>query len=157
MTDPSAIKEAVLQIVERFEGIDILVNNTSVACFTGTLDTPPEHFDLAIATSVRAAFFMSQVCFPFLKEVSNPHIINIFPPLLMDPHWFKDHLAFSISKYAMSLCTFGMSVEFKRAGIAVNSLWPKTTIATQTIKDHFLPKCMPEAVGRPSWLMPLTS
>jgi citronellol/citronellal dehydrogenase len=134
------IKQAVSEAVDRFGSLDVLVNNTSATCFTDTLHTLPEQFDLVIATSARAAFFMSQTCFPYLKAASNPHIINISPPLQLDAHWFKDHLAFSIGKYAMSLCTLGMSEEFKRAGIAVNSLWPKTTIATQTIKDHFLPQ-----------------
>lgn len=140
VSDFHAITKAVSEAVDRFGGIDVLVNNTSATCFTDTLHTLPEHFDLVVATSVRAAFFMSQTCFPYLKKSSNPHIINISPPLNIDAHWFKDHLAFSLSKYAMSLCTLGMAVEFKEAGIAVNSLWPETTIATQTIKDHFSSK-----------------
>lgn len=104
------------------------------------MNTSPEQFDLVIATSVRAGFFLGQACHPYLKEASNPHIINISPPFTLDPYWFKDHLAFSMGKYAMSMCTLGMAEQFKQDGIAVNSLWPKTTIATQTIKDHFLPK-----------------
>jgi len=83
---------------------------------------------------------MSQACLPHLKKAPNPHIINISPPLHMDAHWFKDHLCFSLAKYAMSMCTLGMAAEFQKAGIAVNSLWPETTIATQTIKDHFSPQ-----------------
>lgn len=140
VSDHLAIKQAVAQAVDRFGGIDVLVNNTSATCFMDTLHTLPEQFDLVVGTSVRAAFFMSQACLPYLKNASNPHIINISPPLHMDANGFKDHLAFSLSKYAMSMCTLGMAVEFKEAGIAVNSLWPQTTIATQTIKDHFLPK-----------------
>lgn len=140
VSDHHAIKRAVVQAAEHFGGIDILVNNTSATCFMDTLHTLPEQFDLVVSTSVRAAFFMSQACLPYLKDASNPHIINISPPLHMDAHGFKDHLAFSLAKYAMSLCTLGMSEEFKHVGIAVNSLWPKTTIATQTIKDHFSPK-----------------
>jgi citronellol/citronellal dehydrogenase len=140
VSDDQALKQAVAQAVEQFGGIDILVNNTSAAHLTDSLHTTPQKFDLVVATSVRAAFFMSQACFPYLKESKNPHIINISPPLNMDPDWFKDHLAFSLSKYAMSMCTLGMAVEFKQAGIAVNSLWPETTIATQTIKDHFSPQ-----------------
>jgi citronellol/citronellal dehydrogenase len=140
VSNEQALKQAVAQAVEQFGGIDILVNNTSATHFTDALHTTPEKFDLVVATSVRAAFFLSQACFPYLKEATNPHIINISPPLNIDPHWFKDHLAFSLSKYAMSMCTLGMAVEFKQAGIAVNSLWPETTIATQTIKDHFSPE-----------------
>lgn len=132
------IKEAVSTAVARFGGIEVLVNNTSATCFTDTLNTSPQQFDLIISTSVRAAFLLAQTCFPYLKNAKNPHIINIAPPLNLDAHWFKDHLAFSIAKYAMSLCTLGLSTEFQQ--IAVNSLWPQSTIATQTIKDHFLPK-----------------
>ena len=138
--DHHEIKKAVAKTVARFGGIDILVNNTSATCFTNTLDTSSEQFDLVVSTSMRAAFLISQACLPYLKIGSNPHIINISPPLHLDPRWFKDHLAFSLAKYAMSLCTLGMAAEFKQAGIAVNSLWPETTIATQTIKDHFSPK-----------------
>jgi len=140
VTDCYGIRAAVTQTVERFGGIDALVNNTSATCFTTTLQTSPQQFDLVVSTSMRAAFFLSQACFPYLKEASNPHIINISPPLHMDPKWFKDHLAFSLCKYAMSMCTLGMAAEFQHEGIAVNSLWPKTTIATQTIKDHFSPQ-----------------
>lgn len=134
------IKQAVAKAVTRFGGIDVLINNTSATCFTDTLHTLPEQFDLVISTSVRAAFLLVQTCLPHLKVAQNPHIINISPPLNMDAHWFQDHLAFSLAKYAMSMCTLGMSAEFEKMGIAVNSLWPQSTIATQTIKDHFLPK-----------------
>lgn len=140
VSDYAAIKKAVSKAVNRFGGIDVLINNVSAQCFTNALNTLPEQFDLLISTSVRAAFFMAQACFPYLKEASNPHIINISPPLNMDPHWFKNHLAFSISKNAMSMCTLGMAAEFQQAGVAVNSLWPETAIATQTIKDHFSPQ-----------------
>jgi citronellol/citronellal dehydrogenase len=140
VSDNCAIEQAVSEAVKAFGGIDILINNVSAQCFTDTLHTLPENFDTLIATSVRAAFFMSQACLPHLKKASNPHIINISPPLNLDAYWFKDHLAFSLSKYGMSLCTLGMAEEFKQDGIAVNSLWPETAIATQTIKDHFSPK-----------------
>ncbi len=140
VSDYNALKQAVSQTTNRFGGIDILVNNVSGQCFTNSLNTLPEQFDFLISTSMRAAFFMAQACFPYLIEASNPHIINISPPLNMDPHWFKNHLAFSISKNGMSMCTLGMAAEFQQAGIAVNSLWPETAIATQTIKDHFSPQ-----------------
>jgi citronellol/citronellal dehydrogenase len=134
------IKKAIAEAAALFGGVDVLINNTSATCFTDTLHTLPEQFDLVMSTSVRAAFLLAQLCYPHLQKAPNPHIINISPPLNMDAHWFKNHLAFSIAKYAMSMCTLGMSAEFQKAGIAVNSLWPQTTIATQTIKDHFLPK-----------------
>ena len=138
--DELEIKRAVAEAVAHFGGIDALVNNTSATCFTDTLHTLPEKFDLMISTSVRAAFFMSQACLPHLKNAPNPHIINISPPFYLDPQGFKDHLPFSLSKCAMSMCTLGMAAEFKQSGIAVNSLWPETTIATQTIQDHFAPE-----------------
>ena len=141
ISDIDAIKQAVLQTVERFGGIDVLVNNTSAAILVDTEHATPEQFDLVVATSVRAAFFMAQACLPYLRKAENPHIINISPPMNdMRPHWFKDHLLFSFAKYAMSMCTIGMAEEFREGRIAVNSLWPKATIATQSIKDLFLQK-----------------
>lgn len=134
------IQQAVNQAVDQFGGVDILVNNTSATCLNNSLHITPKQFDMVHATSIRAAFFLSQACYPYLKQSSNPHIINISPPLTLDPYWFKDHLAFTLGKYAMSMCTLGMAEQFKADGIAVNSLWPKTTIATQTIKEHFLPE-----------------
>jgi citronellol/citronellal dehydrogenase len=134
------LKKAISEAVTLFGGIDVLINNTSATCFTDTLHISPEQFDSVMSTSVRAAFLLAQLCYPHLQKAPNPHIINISPPLNMEAHWFKNHLAFSLGKYAMSMCTLGMSAEFHKAGIAVNSLWPQTTIATQTIKDHFLPK-----------------
>jgi citronellol/citronellal dehydrogenase len=138
--DHSAMQQAVAEAVACFGGIDVLVNNTSATIFTDILHTPPEKFDALISTGMRAAFLMSRACIPHLQQAQNPHIINISPPINLDPQWFKNHLAFSLSKYGMSLCTLGMSAEFQQKGIAVNSLWPQTTIATQTIKDHFSPQ-----------------
>ncbi|MBX9744825.1 MAG: SDR family oxidoreductase [Chlamydiales bacterium] len=138
ISDQQAIKEAISQGVDLFGGVNILVNNMSAMSFTDTLHTTPEQFDLIITTSVRAAFFMSQACFPYLRKANNPHIVNISPPLHIDRDRLKNHLAFSVSKYAMSFCTLGMSAEFESDGIAVNSLWPETPIATSTIKEHCL-------------------
>ncbi len=140
ISDQKAMQQAITKGVGHFGGIDILVNNTSATCFTDTEHTLPQQFDLVVATSVRAAFFMSQACLPYLKKAKNPHIVNISPPLNIDPQHFKNHLAFSLSKYAMSFCTLGMAAEFASEGIAVNSLWPETTIATPTIQDHFSPQ-----------------
>lgn len=138
--DCTQLKNLVSEAIARFGGIDILVNNTSAPCFNDTFHTTPEQFDLAISTSVRATFFLSKTCFPYLKESENPHIINIAPPLGMEEQWLRDYLPFSLGKYGMSLCTRGMAAEFYSAGIAVNSLWPKTNIATQRLKDHLLPQ-----------------
>ncbi|MCH9632371.1 MAG: hypothetical protein S4CHLAM6_07040 [Chlamydiae bacterium] len=134
------IKEIITKVINQFGGIDGLINNTSATCFEASLELPPEKFDLMIATSVKAAFFLTQSCVPYLKQSLSPHVINISPPLNLDAHWFKNYLGFTISKYAMSMCTLGMAEEFKKDNIAVNSLWPKSTIATQTIKDHFSSK-----------------
>ncbi|MBA3239177.1 MAG: SDR family NAD(P)-dependent oxidoreductase [Parachlamydiaceae bacterium] len=124
------------EAVAHFGSIDILVNNTSAPCFNDALHTSPEQFDLIISTSMQATFFLAQICFPYLKEARNPHIINIAPPIGLEMQWLRDHLPFSLGKYGISLCTLGMSAEFKNAGIAVNSLWPQTNIATQRLKDH---------------------
>lgn len=136
--DESAVNMAVQEAVAQFGGIDVLINNVSAFCFTDTVNTQPDKFDLLFSVNVRATFLMSKTCLPHLKRSSNPHIINISPPLDMNAQWFKNHLAFTMSKYGMSMCTLGMAAEFKKAGIAVNSLWPKTTIATTTIEDHFV-------------------
>ncbi|HVX00441.1 MAG TPA: SDR family oxidoreductase [Candidatus Babeliaceae bacterium] len=138
--DYNQLKTLVAQTIARFRGIDILVNNTSAPCFNDTFHTTPEQFDLIVSTSVRAAFFLSQICFPHLKEAENPHIINIAPPLNLEQQWLRDHLPFSLGKYGMSLCTRGMAAEFHKVGIAVNSLWPQTNIATQRLKDHLSPQ-----------------
>lgn len=136
--DENAIKSAVKKAAKYFGGIDVLINNVSAFCFTNTLNTLPEKFDLLFSVNVRATFLLSQACIPYLKQAANPHIINISPPLDLNPRWFENHLAFTMSKYGMSMCTLGMAEEFRKEGIAVNSLWPQTTIATNTIKDHFV-------------------
>lgn len=134
------LKKVVDEAVACFGGIDILINNTSAPNFNDALHISPARFDLIMSTSVRAAFFLSQICFPYLKEASNPHIINIAPPLNLEEQWLRDFLPFSLGKYGMSLCTIGLSAKFKPARIAVNSLWPQTNIATQRLKDYLTPK-----------------
>ncbi|MFA6915000.1 MAG: SDR family oxidoreductase [Parachlamydiales bacterium] len=147
VSDVKQFQEISSEAVSHFGSLDVLINNTSATIFSDTLNTTPAQFDSVISTSVRAAIFLSQACIPSLKNSDNPHIINISPPLNMESQWFKDHLAFSIAKYSMSMCTLGMSAEFLPYGIAVNSLWPQTTIATQTIKDH----CIPEVYTASRW------
>ncbi len=134
------LKRIADETIARFGSIDVLINNTSAPCFNDSLHTSPEQFDLIISTSMRAAFFLSQICFPYLKGAKNPHIINIAPPIGLEMQWLRDYLPFSMGKYGMSLCTLGMSAGFKAAGVAVNSLWPQTNIATQRLKDHLSPK-----------------
>lgn len=143
--DENNIQSAVQETVKRFGGIDILVNNASAISLTPTLETPMKRFDLMWSVNARAVFACSQTCIPYLKNAENPHILNLSPPLNMNAKWFKGHVAYTMSKYGMSMCTLGMAEEFKALGIAVNSLWPKTTIATAAISVHF-----PEAIYKAS-------
>lgn len=127
------IAVAAAKTAERFGGIDILVNNASAISLTGTLATPMKRFDLMFGVNVRGAFASSQALLPHLLKGNNPHILNLSPPISLDPKWFRDHCAYTMAKYGMSLCVLGMSEEFREAGVAVNALWPKTVIATAAI------------------------
>ena len=125
---------AVQQAVTRFGGIDILVNNASAISLTGTLETPMKRYDLMMGVNVRGTFLCSQACLPHLKKSANPHILTLSPPLDLRAGWFAPHLAYTMSKYGMSLCVLGMAEEFREAGIAVNALWPRTIIATAALQ-----------------------
>ena len=125
-----------------FGGIDILVNNASAIMLTGTLQTPMKRFDLMFGVNVRGTFASSQACIPHLVKATNPHILNLSPPLNMDAKWFRNHTAYTMSKYGMSMCTLGMSAELAERGVAVNSLWPRTTIATAAIEVNFPPEIL---------------
>ncbi len=129
------VMEAVEKTVATYGGIDILVNNASAIMLTPTLHTPMKRFDLMHAVNVRGTFMTSQKCLPHLLKSENPHILNLSPPLNMDPKWFGSHVAYTMSKYGMSMCVLGMAQEFKRKGVAVNALWPKTTIATAAVQN----------------------
>ncbi len=135
--DEDQVQSAVDQTVEAFGGIDVLVNNASAIFPTNTLNTPMKKFDLMMSCNMRGTYLCSKLCLPHLVKGKNPHILNLSPPLSYDPKWFKPHVAYTMSKYGMSMCTLGMSEEFRDQGVAVNSLWPKTTIATQAIKVFF--------------------
>jgi citronellol/citronellal dehydrogenase len=135
--DEAAIAQAVAQTAQRFGGLDILVNNASAISLTPTALTPAKRFDLMMSVNARATFLCSQACIPYLKKSTNAHILNLSPPLGMKPKWFAGHVAYTMSKYGMSMCTLGMAEELKRDGIAVNSLWPRTTIATAAVEVHF--------------------
>jgi citronellol/citronellal dehydrogenase len=135
--DDAAISAAVQQGATHFGGIDILVNNASAIQLTNTLETPAKRFDLMFGVNVRGTFLCSQACVPYLAKAANPHILNLAPPLNMKPEWFQGHVAYTMAKYGMSMCTLGMSGEFSAQGIAVNSLWPATTIATAAIEVNF--------------------
>ena len=143
--EDSSVGAAVELAVARFGGIDILVNNASAIQLTGTLETPMRRFDLMLGVNTRGTFACSQACIPLLAKAQNPHILNLSPPLSMQPRWFKDHTAYTIAKYGMSMCTLGMAAELAGQGIAVNSLWPRTTIATAAIEFNF-----PDAILRAS-------
>ena len=127
------VQEAVKQVIEKFGRIDVLINNAGAISLTNTEQTAMKRFDLIHSVNVRAAFMCTQECLPYLKKSSNPHILNLSPPLNLDKRWFKDYAAYTVSKYSMSMLVLGMSEEFKQFGIAVNALWPKTIIATAAI------------------------
>ncbi|HUJ00534.1 MAG TPA: NAD(P)-dependent oxidoreductase [Usitatibacter sp.] len=146
--DESAIHAAVEKAAAAFGGLDILVNNASAISLTATLDTPAKRFDLMMAVNARATFLCSQAAIPWLRKGTNPHILNLSPPLNMQARWFAGHVAYTMSKYGMSMCTLGMAEELRRDGIAVNSLWPRTTIATAAVEVHF-PEAILKASRRP--------
>uniref|UniRef100_A0A4W3HUH8 Hydroxysteroid dehydrogenase-like protein 2 n=1 Tax=Callorhinchus milii TaxID=7868 RepID=A0A4W3HUH8_CALMI len=127
--DEQQISNAVENAVKTFGGIDILVNNASAINLTGTLDTPMKKVDLMMSINSRGTYLTSKLCIPYLKKSKNGHILNLSPPLNMNPIWFKNHCAYTMAKYGMSMCVLGMAEEFK-GEIAVNALWPKTAVQT---------------------------
>ena len=129
------VKAAVDATVERFGGIDICINNASAIALSATLDTDMKRYDLMNGVNARGTFLVSKTCVPHLKRASNPHILNLAPPLDMDPKWFAPHVAYTMAKMGMSLCTLGMSREFAADGVAVNSLWPLTAIDTAAVRN----------------------
>jgi NAD(P)-dependent dehydrogenase (short-subunit alcohol dehydrogenase family) len=129
------VQQVVDKTVERFGGIDILVNNASAINLTPTEQTEPKRFDLMYDINVRGTFMMSRACIPYLKKGTNAHILNLSPPINMDLKWFKNHLAYTISKYNMSMIALGLSAELKKYNVAANALWPKTTIATAAVNN----------------------
>ena len=129
------VAEAVAKTVSTFGGIDICINNASAIQLTGTLQTDMKRFDLMHQINTRGTFLVSKLCIPHLKLAQNPHILNLAPPLDMEAKWFKNHVAYTMAKFGMSMCTLGMSAEFARDGIAVNSLWPLTAIDTAAVRN----------------------
>lgn len=162
--DEGAVFAAVQQAVEEFGGIDILVNNASAISLTPTPETPMKRFDLMFGVNVRGTYLCTQACLPQLVKSAqagrNPHVLNMSPPLSMKPHWFQNHVAYTMAKYGMSECTLGHAAEFKPHGIGVNSLWPRTAIATaalQMIPGVDIAKCRkPEILADAAYLV-LTS
>ncbi len=133
--DENQIAAAVQKTVETFGGIDILVNNASAISLTGTTATPMKKFDLMFGVNVRGTFACSQACIPHLKKSSNPHILMNSPPLNIEERWFAPHVAYTMAKFGMSLCVLGMAGELRADGIAVNSIWPRTVIATAAVQN----------------------
>jgi citronellol/citronellal dehydrogenase len=148
--DEDQVLRAVEAAVERFGGIDILVNNASAISLTGTLETPMKRVDLMLGVNLRGTYLCSRAAVPHLKKAANPHILTLSPPLNMNPRWFKPHTAYTIAKYGMSMCVLGMAEEFRADGIAVNALWPRTIIATAALQ--IIPGANP-ALGRKPEIM----
>ena len=136
--EEEAVLAAVAKAVETFGGIDILVNNASAISMTDTEHTPMKRYDLMNGINARGTYLCTQACLSALKASAaagrNPHVLNLSPPLSMKQHWFAPHTAYTMAKYGMSLCTLGHSGEFKKYGIGVNSLWPRTVIATAALQ-----------------------
>jgi len=136
--DEEAVLAAVAKAVETFGGIDILVNNASAISMTDTEHTPMKRYDLMNGVNARGTYLCTQACLPALKLSAaagrRPHVLNMSPPLSMKQHWFAPHTAYTMAKYGMSMCTLGHSGEFVKYGIAVNSLWPRTAIATAALQ-----------------------
>lgn len=159
--DTDQIQDSVQKAAAHFGGIDILVNNAGAIRLTTTDATPPKSFDLMMGINARATFFCSQACLPFLKKSPNAHILNLSPPISFDPKWLQNNLAYSITKYGMSLCTLGMAAEFREDKISVNSLWPRTAIATAAIsmlmgEEAFKKSRKPEILADAAYTLFLT-
>ncbi len=133
--EDTQVAAAIAKTVETFGGIDICVNNASAIQLTGTLETDMKRYDLMHQINTRGTFLVSKICIPYLKSAGNPHILNLAPPLDMQAKWFSGHVAYTMAKFGMSMCTLGMSAEFARDGIAVNSLWPLTAIDTAAVRN----------------------
>ncbi len=129
------VKNAIDKAAEHFGGIDILINNASAINLSKTPEIPMKRYDLIHDINTRGTFMVSKFCIPYLKKGNNPHILNLSPPLNMDPSWFGRHLAYTMSKYNMSMIAMGLAEELKNDGIAVNALWPKTAIATAAVRN----------------------
>lgn len=133
--DEEQIIAAVQKAISIFGGIDALINNASAINLSGTAQLEAKRFDLMHDINVRGTFLVTKHCLPFLRNAENPHIVTLSPPVDLNPKWFGVHLAYTLAKYNMSMMTLGWAQEFKKDGIAVNSLWPATTIATAAVKN----------------------
>lgn len=129
------IQQVVDKAAERFGGIDILINNASAISLTSTEQTEAKRFDLMHSINVRGTFMMTKACIPFLRQSSNPHILTLSPPVNLHPKWLEKHVAYTLTKYNMSMMTLGWAAEFKKDRIAANALWPRTTIDTAAVRN----------------------
>ncbi len=132
--DEASVEEAVAQTVEKFGGIDIVVNNASAIDLSDPESLAMKKYDLMQSINARGSFLLSRTCVPHLRKGSNPHVLTLSPPLSMDPKWFAGHLAYTMSKFGMSMVTLGMAEAYREDGIAFNSLWPRTLIATAAVE-----------------------
>ncbi len=152
--DEDRVAEAMQQAADHFGGIDVVVNNASAIFLADTAHTPMKRVDLMLGVNVRATFCVTQAALPFLLKSAeagrNPHIMTLSPPLNMDEKWFAPHVAYTISKYGMSMCVLGWAGEFREAGIAANALWPRTTIATAAVENLLGGKAMMAASRTPA-------
>jgi citronellol/citronellal dehydrogenase len=157
--DEAAVQAAVAQAAERFGGIDIVVNNASAISMTDTPRTDMKRYDLMQGINTRGTFMVTKHALPHLEKSANPHVLMLSPPLDMSEHWFAPHVAYSIAKYGMSLCVLGFAGEFRDRGIAVNALWPRTTIGTAAIRNIVGGDAMvqasrtPEILADAAWLI----
>jgi citronellol/citronellal dehydrogenase len=147
--EEDSVKRAIDETVERFGGIDIVVNNASAIHLAATTQIEMKRFDLMHQVNARGTFMVSKYAIPHLEKAQNPHILMLSPPLDMREKWFSPHLAYSMAKFGMSLCVLGLAGELRRSGIAVNALWPRTTIATSAVKNLLGGEAMVQASRTP--------
>jgi citronellol/citronellal dehydrogenase len=133
--DEESVKAAVAQAAAEFGGLDVCVNNASAINLAGSTDLEMKRYDLMQTINTRGTFLLSRECVPHLRASDNPHVLTLSPPLDLDPKWFAGHLGYTLAKYGMSMCTLGMAAEFAEDGIAFNSLWPRTIIATDAVRN----------------------
>ncbi|TKC77267.1 NAD(P)-dependent oxidoreductase, partial [Trinickia terrae] len=157
--DADSVERAIAATVDRFGGIDICVNNASAISLTGTLETDPKRFDLMHQINARGTFLVSRACIPHLRRAENPHVLALSPPLNLKPQWLGDHVAYTLSKFSMSMLMVGMAEEFRSEGIAFNALWPRTTIATSAIRfalggeEAMLHSRLPDIMADAAWAL----
>jgi citronellol/citronellal dehydrogenase len=150
--DEAAVKEAIARTADEFGGIDIVVNNASAIHLAPTAKTEMKRFDLMQQINTRGTYMVTKYALPHLTKAENPHVLMLSPPLALEERWFAPHVAYSIAKYGMSLCVLGFAGEFRPLGVAVNALWPRTTIATAAVRNLLGGEAMVQASRTPEIL-----